>query len=258
MDIATLFGLALATFSIGFALWFGGNVAGFVDVPSILIVFGGATAVTVMRFPLGTVFSALILGAKVAFTERKVSPKEQIDKIIELADLVRKKGPLALESARVDDPILAKGIQMVADGYEPEMLVNMLERERDLYLERLNEAAKIYKAMGDAGPAFGMIGTLVGLVQMLGSMDDPTTIGPAMAVALLTTLYGSVLANVIALPISDKCGSKGKIDEINQTLAIDGISHLRANRSPQLIREMLIAYLPEKQRHLVEAEMAAA
>jgi chemotaxis protein MotA len=194
----------------------------------------------------------------VAFTSKKGSPIEMIDAIVALADLVRKNGPLALEGAEVDDAILKKGAQMVADGYEEDMLVEMLERERDLFLQRLSEAASIYKALGDAAPAFGMIGTLVGLVQMLSTMDDPSAIGPAMAVALLTTLYGAIIANLIALPLSDKLATKGKLEEINQTLAIDGVTHLRANRSPQLIKEMLIAYLPEKERHLVEAEMASS
>ncbi len=198
------------------------------------------------------------MGGKVAFTHKKDTPKDKIDNIVELAELIRKDGPLALENAQIDDEILKKGSQMVADGYEEEMLVDILERERDLYLQRLDEAGRIYKQLGDAAPAFGMIGTLVGLVQMLSTMDDPSAIGPSMAVALLTTLYGAVLANVIALPISDKLSTKGKLEEVNQTLTIDGISHLRANRSPQLIKEMLLAYLPEKERHLAELEMAGA
>ena len=198
------------------------------------------------------------MGGKVAFTHEKDTPKDKIDNIVELAELIRKDGPLALENAQIDDEILKKGSQMVADGYEEEMLVDILERERDLYLQRLDEAGRIYKQLGDAAPAFGMIGTLVGLVQMLSTMDDPSAIGPSMAVALLTTLYGAVLANVIALPISDKLSTKGKLEEVNQTLTIDGISHLRANRSPQLIKEMLLAYLPEKERHLAELEMAGA
>jgi len=257
MDIATIIGIVAGSIIIGAAILTGGNPSGFIDMASFLIVIGGGVSATIIRYPIANVFSALLMGAKVAFTTKKGTPKEQIDKICELAELVRKNGPLALEGADVSDPILKKGAQMVADGYEEEVLIEMLERERDLYLERLSEASSIYKALGDAAPAFGMIGTLVGLVQMLGSMDDPSAIGPSMAIALLTTLYGAVLANLIALPIADKLATKGKLEEINQTLAIDGVTHLRANRSPQLIKEMLLAYLPDKQRHLVEAEMAA-
>jgi len=258
MDIATIVGVLAGTLVIAIAIVLGGDVGVFVNVPSLLIVVGGGLSVTVMRFPIANVISALILGGKVAFTHKKSSPKEKIDNLVELAELVRKNGPLALENAEINDPFLKKGAQMVADGYEPDVLVDILERERDLYLARLEEASLIYKQLGDAAPAFGMIGTLVGLVQMLSTMDDPSTIGPAMAVALLTTLYGAVLANLVALPISDKLSTKGKIEEINQTLSIDGISLLREGRAPNLVREMLLAYLPEKERFMVEAEMAAA
>jgi chemotaxis protein MotA len=257
MDIATIVGSIAGLIVILVAIFLGGDFGTFVNVPSLLIVVGGGFSVTVMRYPLSNVVSALAMGAKIAFTHKKVTPKDKIDKLVELAELVRKDGPLALENAQIDDVILKKGSQMVADGYEEEMLVDILERERDLYLQRLDEASRIYKQLGDAAPAFGMIGTLVGLVQMLSTMDDPSAIGPSMAVALLTTLYGAVLANVIALPIADKLSTKGKLEEVNQTLTIDGVSHLRANRSPQLIKEMLLAYLPEKERHIAEMEMAA-
>jgi len=258
MDLATIIGALSGLLVIVIAIALGGDFGSFINVPSILIVVGGGLAVTVMRFPLANVLSALALGASVAFKNKKDTPKDKIDKLVELAELVRKNGPLALENAEIDDPILKKGAQMVADGYEEDVLIGMLELERDLYLQRLSEAALIYKQFGDAAPAFGMIGTLVGLVQMLSTMDDPAAIGPSMAVALLTTLYGAVLSNAIALPISDKLDTKSKLEEVNQTLAIDGITHLRANRAPQLVKEMLLAYLPEKERHLAESDIAVA
>ncbi len=258
MDIATIVGAIAGLLVIVIAIAIGGDFGSFINVPSLLIVVGGGLSVTVMRFPISNVLSALALGTSVAFKNRKDTPKDKIDKLVELADLVRKSGPLALENAEIDDPILKKGAQMVADGYEEEVLIGMLELERDLYLQRLDEAARIYKQFGDAAPAFGMIGTLVGLVQMLSTMDDPAAIGPSMAVALLTTLYGAVLSNAIALPISDKLATKAKLEEVNQTLSIDGITHLRANRAPQLIKEMLLAYLPEKERQIAQMEMAAA
>ena len=239
---------------VAVAILIGGDVGTFVNVPSLLIVVGGGFAATVIRFPLANVFSALILGGKIAFTHKNTNPKEMIDLIAELAQVVRKDGPLGLENAEIDDEFLKKGAQYVADGYDEKLIAEALERERDLNLERLDEGQRIYKAVGDAAPAFGMIGTLVGLVQMLSTMDDPSTIGPAMAVALLTTLYGAVIANLIALPIADKLSTKMKIDEVYQTLAIDGVLQLRAGKNPNMIREMLVSYLPEKQR----AQMLAA
>ena len=257
MDIATIIGIVSGAIVVGIAILLGGDFGTFVNVPSILIVVGGGFAATVIRFPLANVFSALALGGKVAFTHKKTSPKDMIGEIARLAEIVRKDGPLGLEGAEINEDLLKKGSQMVADGYDPDVIRGMLERERDLFLERLSEGARIYKSIGDAAPAFGMIGTLVGLVQMLSTMDDPSTIGPSMAVALLTTLYGAVIANLIALPIADKLGNKAVLEELNQTLALDGIMQLRDNKSPALIRELLVAYLPEKQRSQVLGEEAA-
>ena len=257
MDIATIIGIVSGAIVVAIAILLGGDFGTFVNVPSILIVVGGGFAATVIRFPLANVFSALALGGKVAFTHKKTSAKDMIGEIARLAEIVRKDGPLGLEGAEINEDLLKKGSQMVADGYDPDVIRGMLERERDLFLERLSEGARIYKSIGDAAPAFGMIGTLVGLVQMLSTMDDPSTIGPSMAVALLTTLYGAVIANLIALPIADKLGNKAVLEELNQTLALDGIMQLRDNKSPALIRELLVAYLPEKQRSQV-LEGAAA
>ena len=257
MDIATVIGIVSGAIVVAIAILLGGDFGTFVNVPSILIVVGGGFAATVIRFPLANVFSALALGGKVAFTHKKTSAKDMIGEIARLAEIVRKDGPLGLEGAEINEDLLKKGSQMVADGYDPDVIRGMLERERDLFLERLSEGARIYKSIGDAAPAFGMIGTLVGLVQMLSTMDDPSTIGPSMAVALLTTPYGAVIANLIALPIADKLGNKAVLEELNQTLALDGIMQLRDNKSPALIRELLVAYLPEKQRSQVLGEEAA-
>jgi len=257
MDIATIAGILAGTAVVAVAIVMGGDVGTFINIPSILIVVGGGFAATVIRFPLKNVFMALALGGKVAFTHKHDDPKEMINQIAELADKVRREGPLALDNLEVEDSFLKKGSQFVADGYEPAFIQESLELERDQNLARLDEAQRIYKAIGDAAPAFGMIGTLVGLVQMLSNMEDPSAIGPAMAVALLTTLYGAVVANLIALPISDKLGTKGKIVDISQTLTIDGVMQLSAGKNPNLIREMLIAYLPEKARLAAVAEAAA-
>ena len=159
-----------------------------------------------------------------------------IDEIARLAGIIRKNGPLGLEGVPIEDEFLSKGMQYIADGYEGEFISESLERERDLRLERLGEGKRFFKAMGDSAPAFGMIGTLVGLVRMLSTMDDPSTIGPSMAVALLTTLYGAIIANMICLPIADKLDSKFKVEEVDLTLAIDGVMQIRDNKSPDLIK----------------------
>ena len=155
----------------------------------------------------------------------------------------------ALEKVEADDPFLAKGIRYVADGYDLEFIRDNLERDRDNFLMHLDEGSKIYRAIGDCAPAFGMIGTLVGMVQMFANMTDPSKLGPFMATALLATLYGALVANLFCLPIADKLHGKLLDEETNRTLIIDGILMIRDSKSPALVREMLLAYLPEKHRH---------
>jgi len=254
MDLSSIIGIIAAFTVVVIAILLGGNITQFIDVPSMLIVLGGGFAATLVRFPLAGIGSAFVVGSKVAFTHKKVSPRDLIEEVTSLADTVRKSGPLGLENVEVSDPNLAKGVQYIADGYEAGFIKDTMERERDLYLERLSEGKRVFKALGDSAPAFGMIGTLVGLVQMLATMDDPSTIGPSMAIALLTTLYGALISNVVCLPLVDKLDSKFDVEEVNQTLVIDGVMQIRENKSPALIRDMLVAYLPEKQR----AELAEA
>lgn len=255
MDLATILGMLAGAAFIGIAIMLGGSFTQFIDAPSVLIVVGGGIAATLIRFPLSGVLGAFKTGGKVAFTHTKVDPREIIEKLAEMGDIVRRAGPLGLETFEVDEPRIKKGAQTIADGYDAAFIRDSMELERDQYLTRLMEGQRVFKALGDAAPAFGMIGTLVGLVQMLANMEDPSAIGPAMAVALLTTLYGAVLANLICLPIADKLTAKLGFEEINQTLIIDGIMSVREGKSPSLIREMLTAYLPENQR-VAEEEAA--
>lgn len=254
MDLATIIGIVAGTAVVVTAMLLGGSIGQFIDLPSVLIVIGGGFAATLIRFPLAGIGQALALGGKAAFTHKKISPTELVEEIANLGDVVRKSGPLGLENVEVTHPLLQKGTQYVTDGYEPRFIRESLERERDLSIERLTEGQRVFKALGDSAPAFGMIGTLVGLVQLLANMDDPSTIGPAMAIALLTTMYGAIIANLVCLPIADKLDAKLAEEEINLSLVIDGIAQVRENKSPTLIREMLLAYLPEKAR----AELAEA
>jgi chemotaxis protein MotA len=175
---------------------------------------------------------------------------ELIDEIAGLADIARKQGPLGLEKVEIDDPFFAKGVRYVADGYDAHFIRETLTRDRETFLHHLDEGQKIYRAMGDCAPAFGMIGTLLGMVQMFANMTDPSKLGPFMAVALLATLYGATVANLLCLPIADKLQVKLADEEVNRTLIIDGILMLREAKSPQIVREMLLAYMPEhSQKH---------
>jgi len=254
MDLATLIGIVGAFGIVVTAIFMGGSFGQFIDVPSMLIVIGGGLAATLVRFQISDIVSAFVTGFKVALSGAGAKPRDLISEITNLGEIVRKSGPLGLENVDVSDPVLAKGVQYIADGYELEFIRESMERERDLNLSRLSEGKRVMKALGDSAPAFGMIGTLVGLVQMLANMDDPAAIGPSMAVALLTTLYGALVSNIICLPLVDKLDAKFDTDDLNQTLIIDGVCQIRESKSPALIKEMLVAYLPEKARaELVDA-----
>jgi chemotaxis protein MotA len=220
----------------------------FYDLHALVVIFGGSFSATLIRFPLGAIMHGIPLGAKFAFTLRRQTQRDLIELLATIAETARKQGPTGLERIEVDDPFLAKGVRYVADGYEAAFIRDNLERDRDNFLTHLDEGQKIYRAIGDCAPAFGMIGTLLGMVQMFANMTDPSKLGPFMAVALLATLYGAVLANIVCLPIADKLHVKLTEEDTNRTLIIDGILMVRDSKSPALVREMLLAYLPEKHR----------
>jgi chemotaxis protein MotA len=227
----------------------GGDLHMFISEHAIIIIFGGSFAATLIRFPLATMMHGLPMGASYAFKLTSTNARDLVDEIAGLAEIARKQGPIGLEKVEVDDPFLAKGIRFVADGYDGDFIRDNLERDRDNFLTHLDEGQKIYRAVGDCAPAFGMIGTLIGMVQMFANMTDPSKLGPFMATALLATLYGALVANMFCLPIADKLHLKLVDEEINRTLIIDGILMIRDAKSPTLVREMLLAYLPEKHRH---------
>jgi chemotaxis protein MotA len=253
MDIATGLGLLAGACVLLTLILMGGDLRMFLDTHAAIVIFGGSFAATLIRFPLSSIFHGLPLGARYAFTMRRITQRELVDEIAELAEIARKQGPIGLEKVEIDDPFLAKGVRFIADGYDSTFIRDNLERDRDNFITHLDEGQKIYRAVGDCAPAFGMVGTLIGMVQMFANMTDPSKLGPYMAVALLATFYGAALANLVCLPLADKLHLKLVDEEINRTLIIDGILMIREAKSPNLVREMLIAYLPEKHREAPEA-----
>lgn len=249
MDITTGIGLAAGVVVIATLILMGGDFRMFYDVHAVIIIGGGSLAATLIRFPMVAMLHGLPLGMKFAFTMRSTTSRELVDEIAGLAEIARKQGPVGLEKVETEDAFLAKGIRFVADGYDADFIRDNLERDRDNFLTHLDEGQKIYRAIGDCAPAFGMIGTLIGMVQMFANMTDPSKLGPFMAVALLATLYGALVANLFCLPIADKLHVKLVEEEVNRTLIIDGILMIRESKSPTLVREMLLAYLPESHRH---------
>ena len=258
MDIATPLGLFGGVVVVSTLILMGGNFGMFASDHATIIIFGGSFSATLIRFPLISIFHGLPLGAKFAFTMRRTTQRDLVDQLAQLAEVARKSGPVGLEKIEIDDPFLAKGIRYIADGYDISFIRDNLERDRDNFLTHLEEGQKIYRAVGDCAPAFGMVGTLLGMVQMFANMTDPSKLGPFMATALLATLYGAVVANLWCLPIADKLHLKLADEEINRTLIIDGVLMIRDSKSPTLVREMLLAYLPEKHRHEPDADLVPA
>ena len=263
MDITTALGLTAGTIVLLAMILMGGDLHMFVSEHAIVVIFGGAFSATLIRFPLTAILHGLPIGAKFAFTMRRWTARQLVDEIARLAEVTRKQGPIGLEKETIEDPFLAKGMRYIADGYDAAFIRDSLERDRDNFITHLEEGGKIYRAIGDCAPACGIIGTLIGMVQMFANMTDPSKLGPYMATALLATFYGATVANLICLPIADKLHGKQLDEDINRTLIIDGVLMIRDAKSPTLVREMLLAYLPEKHRHheaeeAEEAEAAAA
>jgi chemotaxis protein MotA len=256
MDLATGAGLLAGVAVIMALMLMGGNLGMFYDIHAVIVIFGGSFAATLIRFPFSTMLHGLPMGMKYAFSMRSMNPRILVEEITKVAEVVRKNGPVALENVQVDDPFLAQGIRYIADGYDKEFIRETLERDRDNFLQRLDEGQKIYRAIGDCAPAWGMVGTIIGMVQMFANMSDPSKLGPAMAIALLATLYGAVLANMVCLPIADKLHLKLEEEEISRTLILDGIMQIRDAKSPMIVREMLLAYLPDHHRAELSEEAA--
>lgn len=251
MDLATLLGLLGGFGIIIMAMMLGGSLSMFADVPSVLIVLVGTILVAMMKFSLGQFLGAGKTAAK-AFMFKLDNPEELIETIVELADAARKGGLLSLEGKEVSNPFLAKGIQLLVDGHDADVVKTMLTKDKNLAVERHSTGSAVWAVIGDVAPAMGMIGTLVGLVAMLSNMDDPKSIGPAMAVALLTTLYGAMFSNMLALPFADKLKLRMGEEAMIKSMIIDALLAIQAGQNPRVIESMLRTYLPEGKRKAAE------
>ena len=247
MDLATLIGFVGGIGIIFGAIVSGGDFMLFVNMPSILIVFGGTFMVTLMRIPLVDFFRSFGVAAK-AFINKKEDPNKLIEEAVRLADVARKNGLLALEGENVENEFLKKGIGLCVDGHDPVLVRKMLSEDINLTIKRHDVGQDMWSSVGAMAPAMGMIGTLVGLVQMLANMSDPASIGPAMAVALLTTLYGAMIANCFAIPLADKLGSVSNYERLNKSLLIESIAAIQEGMNPKVLEQLLNTYISEKKR----------
>ena len=258
MDAATVAGIIAALVLVLVAVMLGGNPASYVDFPSVLIVVGGAFSATLAAFPLARFFELPKVLKKAVFT-RSPDPVALINQIVGLAETARRDGILALENSieQLDDEFLISGIQMAVDGTDPEMIRLIMETELENVMDRHEAGKGMLDALGKYAPAFGMIGTLIGLVAMLSNMDDPSKIGAGMAVALLTTLYGSLLANIVFGPMGDKLALRSSEEMLAKTIVIQGVMAVQSGDNPRNVHVKLMTFLPPKMR-LIEQQRQAA
>lgn len=249
MDIATVIGLLAGVGCVVGSILMGGGIGPFVNVPSLMITVGGSMAALLINFPLGAVLGSLNV-VKKCFLVKVPGASETIEKFGELATIARRDGLVALESEveKIDDEFLVRGLEMVMGGVSKEEVTVVLETEINYIEERHTGGKKIIDAVAAAAPAFGMIGTLIGLVQMLRELDDPSQIGVGMATALLTTFYGAVIANLFCLPLSGKLEARSKEEVMIRELMMAGMIALVDGHPPRAVKERLVAFLSQSKR----------
>jgi chemotaxis protein MotA len=227
----------------------GGPLTMFINIPSVLIVVGGTAGVAFVQYPARDLLDAVNV-AKKTVLHKEASINDMIIQLMGFANKARKEGILALQSEmeKIDDEFLVKAMQMAVDGQEPDTLRGMLNTEIEYIQQRHEKGANIFISLGTISPAMGMVGTLIGLVQMLQTMDDPSAIGPAMAVALLTTFYGAVLANVMFLPMAGKLRLRSESEMLIKTLIIEGMQSILSGENPRIMEQKLHSFIAPKMR----------
>jgi len=253
MDLATVIGLIGGTALVLASILLGGSPLIFFNVPGILIVVGGTFATCFIKFSLKDVINSIKVVMK-AFTVRLEPPEKIITDMISLNKTARKDGLMALENEMPQDEFSAKALRFMVDGFDEERIEEMLKKDIQLTVQRHTVGQNVFKGMGSSAPAFGMIGTLIGLVQMLANMSNPQSIGPAMAIALLTTLYGALLANLVCLPLADKLALRSQQELENRMLTLEGVLGIYRGLTGMVLEETLKIHLSPKDRLKIEAK----
>jgi len=246
MDFATIFGIITGLFILVGAIILGGNAIIFINIESVLIVIGGTLAGTMVSYSLSE-FKKIPHLLRIASQNHNLNPDEIIEILVKFAEKARREGLLALEEnvVEINDRFLQKGIQLVVDGTDPDLVRNILETRLTFLEERHLRGRSIFNTMGQLSPAFGMIGTLIGLIQMLSKLDDPGNLGSGMAVALITTLYGALLANLFFIPLSTKLQERSEEEIMMKEVMIEGILSIQAGENPRIVEEKLYAFLAD-------------
>lgn len=252
MDLATIIGVLVAFGLVLMGIVAGGPLTLFVNIPSLLITIGGTFGIIFINYPMKDVFGVFGVIRNVFFAQHREA-KGLIPTFVDFASRARREGILALESAAEDlgDPFFKQGLELVIDGLEPQAIREILETEIEHIEQRHIKGADILNSMGTFAPAMGMVGTLIGLVQMLQSMSDPSTIGPAMAVAIITTFYGAIMANLIALPMAGKLTMRSREEVLEKGMIIEGIMSISAGDNPRIVERKLHSFLAPALREQV-------
>ncbi len=258
MDIATIVGTLVCVALIVIAILTKTDFATFVDPASLLLVLGGSIAATLMCFPLGVMTKLFNVIKKVIFNKPS-DTVEHVSTLVRLAEVARRDGILSLENHLNDgeyDEFMVRGLRMAIDGQDPAVIQSAMEQEVETLMERHATGKALFETLGKYAPAFGMLGTIMGLIIMLKSMDDPEALGPGMALALITTFYGSLFANVFFLPIADKLGTRSTEEVASKLLIIRGVMSIQSGDNPRIVQQKLMAFLDAKQRKGVEDSQA--
>jgi chemotaxis protein MotA len=247
MDLATIIGILVAFGLVIAAL--GGDALLFLDLSSLLIVCGGTIGAVLVTYPLESVLGVARIIRK-TFLSKAQAPGELIVQFVDYATRVRREGILSLEAhlKSIPDEFLRKGLQLTVDGLDPQLIQEILETDIACLEERHLKGAEILQTFGTLAPGMGMVGTIIGLVLMLKRMNDPSTIGPAMAVALLTTFYGAIMANLIFNPMAGKLRARSREEVLARTMIVEGIMSISRGENPRILEEKLNSYLPPKER----------
>jgi chemotaxis protein MotA len=255
MDIATIIGIVLGTGLMLVAILMKSGLGAFIDPASMAVVLGGCAASVLISFPLGQVIKFFKVFRNALFA-KPLDPVQSVTTVVKLAEVARRDGILSLESRLSEgdyDPFLTQGLRMAIDGQDPAVIEAALEREVETIVERHSTGKALFDSVGKFAPAFGMIGTLIGLVIMLQNMNDADSLGPAMAVALLTTFYGSLVANLFALPVADKLALRSDQEIAVKLLIIRGVMSIQAGDNPRIVQQKMLAFLNPQQRSIVES-----
>ncbi|MFG0306356.1 MAG: motility protein A [Phycisphaerales bacterium JB040] len=260
MDIGTIVGLIVAVGAVLASIILGGgNPASLINVPSILVVFGGTTGAIVVSFPLARVLKLHAVVLKSIFGSAP-DPTQTIKDLVKYAEVARREGILSLEGLieEMNDEFIIRGVKMAVDGTDPELIRTIMETELEALMDRHADGKKILDTIARYAPAFGMIGTLMGLIFMLNNMSDPSAIGPGMAVALITTLYGALIANIFANPVGDKLAARNGEEVLVKSIIIAGVMAIQSGDNPRVVEAKLLTYLPPSTRARLDAEQAEA